>query len=160
MRMIRQWAKDEYSTVVCPGRYPLAFDLCCGLGGWTRGLKTAGWEVWGFDVDLDFRECYPGDRFYDLDVRTLPDTSLGCSKPDLIVASPPCQEFSRHDMPWTRTRNPPPPDKSIWEACITLARVLETPIVIENVRGAQLFMGKAKARYGSRYLWGDIPEFL
>lgn len=47
---------------------PIALDLCCGLGGWTRGLKAAGFEVWGFDIDERFRANYPGDRFYCSDV--------------------------------------------------------------------------------------------
>ena len=29
---------------------PLAIDLCCGKGGWTRGLIDAGFRVIGFDV--------------------------------------------------------------------------------------------------------------
>lgn len=29
---------------------PLALDLCCGIGGWARGLVDEGWSVIGFDV--------------------------------------------------------------------------------------------------------------
>jgi hypothetical protein len=78
----------------------------------------------------------------------------------LIVASPPCQEFSRHDQPWTRARNPPPPDTSIWEACVRIAQEAGAPLILENVRGAQKFMGPARAHYGSQYLWGDVPALL
>ena len=30
------------------------------------------------------------------------------------------------------------------------------PMVVENVRGAQPWVGRAKANYGSFYLWGDV----
>lgn len=30
-------------------------------------------------------------------------------------------------------------------------------MIMENVRGAQKWIGKCDGRWGSRYLWGDIP---
>lgn len=133
----------------------IVYDLCCGTGGWADGFASAGWEVIGVDIHPhpDFKHT-----FRMRDVRTL--TAKDLRGASAIVASPPCEEFSRHDMPWTRAKNPPPPDTSIWEACVRLARELNIPIVLENVRGAQRFMGKAKARWGSRYLWGDVPLML
>ena len=119
---------------------PIALDLCCGLGGWTRGLKAAGFEVWGFDIDERFRANYPGDRFYCSDVRIAAASleDLGrVRRGAVVVASPPCEQFSRWQMPWTLRRNPPPPDLSIWDACEHIARELALPIVIENVRMAQ-----------------------
>lgn len=32
------------------------------------------------------------------------------------------------------------------------------PLIVENVRGAQPWVGKAKAKYGSFYLWGDVEQ--
>jgi hypothetical protein len=32
------------------------------------------------------------------------------------------------------------------------------PLIVENVRGAQPWVGKAKANYGSFYLWGDVEQ--
>lgn len=29
---------------------PLAIDLFCGLGGWTEGLLSEGYNVVGFDI--------------------------------------------------------------------------------------------------------------
>lgn len=134
---------------------PLAIDLCCGLGGWTRGLLEVGFSVIGFDIIL-FPD-YHGQLVLQ-DVRTLDGRRLrGAS---LIVASPPCQEFSRHDQPWTRKYNPPPPDLSIVEACRRIAREAGAPMVLENVRGAQKFIGRAQAHYGPQYLWGDVPPLL
>ena len=31
------------------------------------------------------------------------------------------------------------------------------PLVVENVRGAQEWVGRARWRFGSFYLWGDVP---
>lgn len=142
---------------------PVALDLCCGLGGWAEGLIETGWEVWGFDISERFRAVYPGDRFYCCDVRlaTAYLGDLGNPKRiKLVVASPPCEEYSRHDMPWTRARNPPCPDKSIWHACEYIAMELGVPLIIENVRGAQRFHGPAVWHVGPYYLWGDVPALM
>ena len=32
------------------------------------------------------------------------------------------------------------------------------PLVVENVKGAQPWVGRAKAHYGSYYLWGDVED--
>ncbi len=34
------------------------------------------------------------------------------------------------------------------------------PMVVENVRGAQPWVGRAKWNYGSFYLWGDVPALM
>ena len=143
---------------------PLALDLCCGLGGWAEGLIAAGWDVVGVDIDERFRATYPG-LFVCCDIRWLAVGEWIIDEAKyrtfgLAVASPPCQEFSRHDQPWTKRRNPPPPDKSIWEACILIAEKAGAPLILENVRGAQQFMGSGKWHFGSRYLWGDVPAIM
>lgn len=40
------------------------------------------------------------------------------------------------------------------EACEAAGRYI--PMVVENVKGAQPWVGRAKANYGSFYLWGDV----
>ncbi len=134
---------------------PLVYDLCCGRGGWARGFLAEGYIVIGFDVDD--QPDYPG-VFYRADVRGL----IGHKWHDaaVIVASPPCQEFTRHQLPWTKRHNPPEPDLSIVQACRRIAAEAGVPLVMENVRNAQRWLGKAKAHYGSRYLWGDVPPIL
>ena len=100
----------------------------------------------------------PGCRLILQDVRTIDGHYL--SRANLIVASPPCDEFSRHDQPWTRARNPPPPDLSLWRAAERISREAGRPLIIENVRGAQQFMGQAKHHFGKQYLWGDVPALM
>lgn len=34
------------------------------------------------------------------------------------------------------------------------------PMVVENVRGAQKWVGRASWNYGSYYLWGDVPALM
>lgn len=80
---------------------PLAIDLFCGLGGWTRALLEIGYYVVGFDIERheydDLR--YPGEIVLQ-DVRTLDGRQFRGAA--LIVASPPCQAYSYRAMPWTR----------------------------------------------------------
>jgi hypothetical protein len=150
---------------------PLALDLCCGKGGWTAGLLATGWEVIG--VDIEAWPGYPYDKATHIktDVRNLFLNKFEkgmikifeSSKISLVVASPPCQEFSYRSFPFKRCRELAanvPPDKSIWQACERIARECNAPLVLENVRGAQKYMGKAVAHYGSFYLWGDVPAML
>jgi hypothetical protein len=113
---------------------------------------SVGWHVIGYDIEP--RSNYPGE-FRQASVHDL--TGANMRDGLLIVASPPCEQFSRHGMPWTRARNPPPPDLSIVEACRRIAKEAGLPLVMENVRFAQPFIGKAKLHIGAQYLWGDIP---
>lgn len=141
---------------------PIALDLCCGKGGWAKGLIAAGWDVVGVDNEERFRAEYPG-QFYCGDVLGRDCEALVPSSTrtyDLVVASPPCQEFSRHDQPWTRKRNPPPPGTSIWEVCVRIAEEFGAPLILENVRGAQKFMGRAAWHCGPYYMWGDVPALM
>jgi hypothetical protein len=132
----------------------LAIDLFCGLGGWAEGFLAEGYDVIGFDIE---RRPYPGQLVLQ-DVRTLEGWQF--RNATCIVASPPCEEFSRWAMPWTRRRNPPQPNLEHFRTCWRIAKDSGVPIVIENVREAQRWIGTAKAHYGSRYLWGDIPAIL
>lgn len=131
---------------------PLCVDLCCGSGGWAAGFIVEGYRVIGYDIYA--QPGFPGE-FRRRDVRSVSGHDF--PRPAIIVASPPCEEFSRHQMPWTRRRNPPEPDLSIVEACWRIAAEAGAPLVLENVRMAQGWLGPAKAHYGSRYLWGDAP---
>ena len=44
------------------------------------------------------------------------------------------------------------------EACDAAGRYI--PLVVENVRGAQPWVGRAQWHYGSYYLWGDVPALM
>lgn len=156
---------------------PLAIDLFCGLGGWTDGLLAEGYRVVGFDIE---QHVYGEDRYpaqlVVQDVLTLHGSQFRTAA--LIVASPPCQEYSYMAMPWTRAKAKAAAIRAdetgqkledlnrLFNACFRIQREAcdaagrHIPMVIENVRGAQEWVGRARWNYGSFYLWGDVPALM
>lgn len=132
----------------------MVVDLFCGRGGWSRAFLTRGHHVIG--IDLVRCPTYPERaEFRQADVGSLDGAQFrGAS---LIVASPPCDEFSPFAMPWTRARKPPYPSNGIrlFRAAERIASEAGAPLVIENVRSAQGFVGRAVLHVGPYYLWGD-----
>lgn len=135
---------------------PLAIDLCSGLGGWTDGFLAEDFRVIG--VDLVASPGYAGDLVLQ-DILTLDGRRF--REAMVIVASPPCTEFSRHDMPWTRARHPDSPDLSLVRACVRIAEEAGAPLVLENVRGLQMWWQQAVWHWGPYYLWGNgVPALM
>ena len=139
---------------------PLCIDLCAGLGGVAEGFLAADYDVVGYDIA---DHGYPG-RLIIQDVREVESIVAQWQGQDITVlwASPPCQEFTVRDLPWGRVKDLPPPDLSIVNACREIARRLKPRVfVLENVRGAQPWIGRAPLHRGPYYFWGDvalIPE--
>jgi hypothetical protein len=154
---------------------PLAIDLFCGLGGWTEGLLAAGYYVVGFDNERHvYGEArYPAQLVLQ-DVLTLHGRQFKDAA--LIVASPPCQEYSYMAMPWSRAKAIQAEYRSgvrdvknltrLFDACFRIQREAceaaghHIPLVVENVRGAQKWVGRARWNFGSFYLWGDVPALM
>lgn len=145
----------------------IVYDLYCGLGGWAEGFLSEGYDVTGFDIEAhDYGTGgYPGKLIL-RDVRSIHGSEL--KDATVIVGSSPCQEFSYRAMPWKRAKTLPPPYLGIElfnaqfriqrEACEAAGRYI--PMIVENVRGAQKWVGKARYHYGSFYLWGDVPALM
>ena len=136
-----------------------------------------GWNVIGFDIERhEYGEHrYPGTLLlydvHDLHGSWFKDASL-------IVASPPCQEYSYMAMPWKRAKAKAAAIRAdhtgaevkrltaLFDACFRLQREAceaagrHIPMVVENVRGAQPWVGKAAGKFGSFYLWGDVPALM
>jgi len=127
----------------------LMLDLCSGLKGASAAMRERGWEVISVDIDPSLEPDVLAD------VR---EFHYRGPKPDLIWASPPCTEFSKADKPWPWCHLDHDPDLSIVEACRRIIAESHPRFwVLENVRGAQPWLGKARAHYGPFYLWGNIP---
>jgi C-5 cytosine-specific DNA methylase len=146
---------------------PLCIDLYCGLGGWSESFLAEGWECIGFDIERhDYGSGgYPGQLVLQ-DVCTIHGAQLVDA--DCLVASSPCQEFSYRAMPWKRAKALGPPVLGInlfWQAFRIQHELYEAcgrwvPLVAENVKGAQPWVGSARWHYGSFYLWGDVPALM
>ena len=164
----------------------MAVDLFCGLGGWTEGMLAEGFECIGFDIEChQYGDSkYPAQLVLQ-DILTLRGSQF--KDADLIVASPPCQRFSWMAMPWSKAKekarwyrdhardgDPEGPRAAerqreltaLFDACFRIQReAIEAaghfiPLVVENVRGAQKWVGRARWNFGSFYLWGDVPALM
>lgn len=154
---------------------PLAIDLFCGLGGWSSGLLAEGWDCVGFDIEQHIygEHRYPAQLVVQ-DVLTLHGSQFRGA--DLIVASPPCQFFSYCAMPWSRAKalalavraDPAKLEKelALFNACFRIQREAceaaghHIPMVVENVKGAQPWIGRSRWAWGSFHLWGDVPALM
>lgn len=158
-------------------RFPLAIDLFCGLGGWTEALLAEGYYVIGFDIERHVygEHRYPGQLVIQ-DVLTLHGSQFRDAA--LIVASPPCQEYSYMAMPWSLAKAKAAAIRAdttgkslerlnaLFNACFRIQKEASfaagrhIPLVVENVRGAQPWVGRARWSFGSFYLWGDVPALM
>jgi site-specific DNA-cytosine methylase len=144
---------------------PLCVDLFCGLGGWAEGFLAEGYRCIGYDIEAhDYGTGgYPGTLIL-RDVRSIHGSELKDAA--VIVASPPCQAYSYRAMPWKRAKALPPPDNTLFNECFRIQREASEaaghyiPLIVENVRGAQKWVGRARWNYGSFYLWGDVPALM
>jgi DNA (cytosine-5)-methyltransferase 1 len=111
-----------------------ALDLFCGGGGASYGLSQAGFEVIG--VDINSQPNYPFE-FIKADALEVSLTGY-----DLIWASPPCQGYSNHvssdNSPYVSSKGRSEP-RLIANVRSRLVEY-DTPYVIENVRGAKIFL--------------------
>jgi len=157
----------------------------------TRPVKKRGWTQ-GCAVSLGLegdnrkpavrRLKYPAQMVVQ-DVLTLHGSQFKSA--DLIVASPPCQEYSYMAMPWSRAKQIaralrgegvfPENYKGsrtiddlnrLFNACFRIQREASEaagkhiPMVVENVRGAIPWVGRSRWNYGSFHLWGDVPALM
>lgn len=156
---------------------PLAIDLCCGLGGWTDGLLAEGWDVIGIDIEAHVYgdERYPAQLVVQ-DVLTLHGSQFKSA--NLIVASPPCQEYSYMAMPWSKAKAKAAAIRAdetgaelerlnrLFNCCFRLQREAceaagrHIPLIVENVRGAIPWVGRSRWNFGSFHLWGDVPALM
>lgn len=81
-----------------------------------------------------------------------------------------CQEFSYMAMPWSLAKEKAAKIRAsqtewvrltaLFWACFRIAREAGLPLIVENVKGAQPWVGAARWHFGSFYLWGDVPALM
>jgi hypothetical protein len=135
----------------------VVWDLCSGLGGWSEAFVQDDWIVIRMDNNYDLMHIPFTQQ---VDIRNWSDWIEHFPKPDLILASPPCTEFSMAQN--FHGNRPDNPDMSILMACIDIIQVMKPKYwCIENVAGACKFfepiLGKHSQRAGVFYLWGEFP---
>lgn len=154
---------------------PLLIDLFSGLGGFSAGFLAEGWTCIGYDIERHVygTDFYPGVLILQ-DVLELHGSMF--RNADCIVASPPCQKYSYMAMPWSRGKKMAEEIRHdslkrmelnrLFNACFRIQREAceaaghHIPMVVENVRGAQPWVGRSVWNYGSFHLWGDVPALM
>ena len=149
---------------------PICYDLYCGLGGWAEGFLSEGYRCIGYDIEKhDYGTgTYPGELIL-CDVRSIHGSQLADAA--CIVASPPCQEPSYRAMPWKRAKalnaiGPPHLFIELFNTCFRIQREASEaagryiPLIVENVRGAERWVGSARWKHKTFYLWGDVPTLM
>ncbi len=150
-------------------------DLFCGLGGWSIPFVEDGDEVIGIDI-VNFKE-YPG-KLIIKDIREIQGRDF--YNYDLIIGSPPCNEFSVVKEIWKGTKNERNVEKGL-ELIKEFIRVIKEAKpkiwLMENVKNLydKGWYRKVKglgepidffriSKRGYRCLWGNIkihiPEEL
>ena len=146
---------------LAPGKFPpggLAQGAIDAVG---RGADPIGWQE------------YPAQLVIQ-DVLTIHGSQFKTAA--LIVASPPCQEYSYMAMPWSRAKAIAADYRSgkrdvkkltaLFDACFRIQREASEaaghhiPMVVENVRGAIPWVGRSRWNFGSFHLWGDVPALM
>jgi hypothetical protein len=146
---------------------PLCVDLYAGLGGWSEGFLAEGYRCIGFDIEAhDYGSGgYPGELHL-RDVRSIHGSEFKDAA--CIVGSSPCQEFSYRAMPWKRAKalGPPYLGMELFNAQFRIQREASEaagchiPMIVENVRAAQKWVGTARWHHKSYFLWGDVPALM
>ena len=132
---------------------PVMVDLCAGLKGASAAMRDRGWRVVSVDIDPAFQP----DVCANIIDWLPPDDLRRC---DLVWGSPPCDEFARESMPWSRTGHTP--STALAEAAYRLMLGLQPRFfVLENVRGAvrhfEPLFGRFTHHFGPFFLWSNLP---
>lgn len=139
-------------------------DWCAGLGGWSDGFASEGFEVLGIEIDPNIARLYKHDVIV-ADVRTLDGHYFKGF--DIIVGSPPCRDFTiLNDARWKVKKNP---ERGLILVHAFLQFVKDAHSrywLMENVPGLEKHLALKPTvrnamltRYMKRHFWGHFPPF-
>lgn len=150
-------------------------DLCSGFGGFSEAFaRCPHWEVMRIEINPLLNEVPDTEIIDVLEFRdTLADMierGYQPARPDLILASPPCRDFStgfyspRSQSAINGELDSYQPDMTILEACLDIISMLKpTYHIIENVRGSiryfEPYLGAPKCKVGAWWFYGKFPSF-
>jgi len=147
-------------------------DLFCGRFGWSKAFAERGWHCLGIDLVQPaeipghclFQSVNVLSIVWDASIRRFRNTDDGFIFPhfDFGCASSPCENFSLFGL---RNFHPNPPYPELGVQLFNHTRSIfeqsGMPYVMENVRAAQEFVGRAVNHCGPFYLWGNaVPPIL
>lgn len=148
-------------------------DLFSGFGGWSQAFVNHGYEVLRIennpllkDVPYTLPMCI---REFRDTIRAQVESGITFIKPDVILASPPCYEFSLayNSIRSKAQRNNEKfsPDMELVLITIELIALLNPKyFIVENVNGSQKYFepyfGKARQKIGAYVLYGKFPEII
>jgi len=140
------------------------WDLCSGLGGASEAMLSNGWKVTRIENNNELGYV-PNTIICDVEAFALRVDEL--DTPDLIWASPPCNEwsdgFNSKKCTMRRAGEEYIPNLDILKTCMKIISEANPSYwVIENVKGAQEFfnpiLGKPTQVIDGIYLWGNFPR--
>lgn len=116
-------------------------DLFCGLKGWSRPFRDRGHETWTTDIEAGFEPDLVAD------ILTVSASDFPW-RPDVLLASPPCEAFSTMVMGrnWTHSGEPKTEKaelaRTLIQQTVNLIEELQpTYFVIENPRARLRTLG-------------------
>lgn len=133
-------------------------ELFCGLGGWSKAWANHGHECTGIDIN---NLGYPY-RFIQADIFDWePDQHY-----DIVLASPPCTEFSIAKKWGWGTQDERQGLDLVWRTFELIKKINPKYYVVENVKGLSEFLPGRNdlVRYGKNkgikeaHLWGNFPK--
>jgi len=142
----------------------IVWDLCSGLGGWSEAWLHGDAQVFRFD-NSELVQHVPFT--HNEDVTQWMDWVENYPAPDLILASPPCLEFSRaYNAPRPTAQREGrefEPDLTIAESIRDIiAHVKPKWWIVENVVGSikdlEPIFGVMTQLIGPYVLWGNFPK--